>query len=282
MPPEYFQYVCLPSRKIRVFLKAAMTRIPFHVIGYRPWPALCAGSSLCMTLGLVTWFHTTNPYPLLLALLALVLSIAQWWRDIIREATFQGLHTSVVAKGLRWGIIFFIASEVMFFIRIFWAFFHRRLAPTPEIGCRWPPPGITPLDPFAVPLLNTAVLLASGVTVTWAHHSLIEGDRKNAIAALGITVCLGAYFSVLQAHEYQEAPFTIADRIYGTTFFVATGFHGLHVLIGSIFLGVCFLRLVAYQFSPGHHIGFETAAWYWHFVDVVWLFLYISIYWWGS
>ena len=259
-----------------------MTRLPFHVIGYSPWPALCGAGALFITTGIVAWFHTSNPTPMFLGMAFLTLCAAQWWRDVVREGTFLGCHTSVVAQGLRWGMIFFIASEVMFFIRIFWAFFHRRLSPTPEIGCSWPPPGITPLDPFAVPLLNTAVLLASGVSVTWAHHRLIEGDRKNAIMALGMTVGLGAYFSYLQAQEYNEAPFTIADRIYGTTFFVATGFHGLHVLIGSIFLGVCFLRLVAHQFSPGHHIGFETAAWYWHFVDVVWLFLYISIYWWGS
>ena len=134
------------------------------------------------------------------------------------------------------------------------------------------------MDPFEVPLLNTAVLLASGVTVTWAHHSIIEGKRKQAIQSLALTILLGGYFTFLQGLEYHEAPFTIADGVYGCTFFVATGFHGLHVLIGSTFLAVCLARQIQHHFTSNHHFGFEAAAWYWHFVDVVWLFLYISIY----
>nr|AKH90808.1 cytochrome c oxidase subunit III [Rhinogobio typus] len=187
-----------------------------------------------------------------------------------------------VQKGLRYGMILFITSEVFFFLGFFWAFYHSSLAPTPELGGCWPPTGITTLDPFEVPLLNTAVLLASGVTVTWAHHSIMEGERKQAIQSLTLTILLGFYFTALQAMEYYEAPFTIADGVYGSTFFVATGFHGLHVIIGSTFLAVCLIRQIQYHFTSEHHFGFEAAAWYWHFVDVVWLFLYVSIYWWGS
>ena len=180
---------------------------------------------------------------------------------------------------LRYNLIYYFRSLLLF--RFFWAYFHRRLAPRTELGSCWPPIGITPLNPFEVPLLNTGVLLASGVTVTWAHHSLIEGNRTEGIQGLIATVALGVYFTFLQAIEYYEASFTIADGAYGSTFFVATGFHGLHVLIGRTFLTVCLARVWLQHFSTGHHFGFEAAAWYWHFVDVVWLFLYLSIYWWG-
>ena len=259
-----------------------MPRQPFHLVELRPWPLTSAIGALTLTIGLAAWFHGHGIWCFLLAITLIIISIIQWWRDVIREATFIGHHTSYVAKGLRVGIILFITSEVLFFFAFFWAFFHRRLSPTPEIGSCWPPIGINPLNPFSVPLLNTAVLLASGVTVTWAHHSLIENSRNGAIQALSLTVLLGAYFTVLQAGEYAVAPFSIADRIYGSTFFVATGFHGIHVLIGSTFLIVCLIRTIAHHISVGHHVGFETAAWYWHFVDVVWICLYICIYWWGS
>ena len=259
-----------------------MSHQPFHLVEPSPWPILGGLAGLLVTSGLASWFHGHGLALLYLGLTIVVLIIIQWWRDVIREGTLLGHHTIPVTKGLRWGIILFIASEVLFFFAFFWAFFHRSLAPTPELGCCWPPTGITPINPFSVPLLNTAVLLASGFTVTWAHHSLIQASRKETIEALIITVLLGAYFTVLQAQEYIEASFTIADRVYGTTFFVATGFHGLHVLIGSTFLSVCLIRVLFHQFSSSHHFGFEAAAWYWHFVDVVWIFLFICLYWWGS
>lgn len=259
-----------------------MIRQPFHLVEFRPWPLTGSIGAFALTVGLVAWFHGLGINCILLGLIIIAITIIQWWRDVIREGTFLGHHTSLVTKGLRWGIILFITSEVLFFFAFFWAFFHRSLAPTPELGCTWPPTGITVLNPFAVPLLNTAVLLASGVTVTWAHHRLIEGNHAEASQSLLLTVTLGAYFTFLQAIEYWEAPFTIADRVYGTTFFVATGFHGLHVLIGSSFLLVCLIRNQLHHYSVGHHFGFEAAAWYWHFVDVVWIFLYLSIYWWGS
>nr|YP_009003489.1 cytochrome c oxidase subunit III [Caecilia gracilis]AGZ18896.1 cytochrome c oxidase subunit III [Caecilia gracilis] len=254
----------------------------YHMVDPSPWPLTGAIAALMLTSGLAMWFHFNSMTILYIALPVLILTMCQWWRDIIREATFQGHHTAIVQKGLRYGMVLFIVSEVFFFLGFFWAFYRASLAPTIELGECWPPTGILPLDPFEVPLLNTAVLLASGVTVTWAHHSLMTNNRKEAIHALTLTISLGLYFSLLQAMEYFEAPFTISDGVYGSTFFVATGFHGLHVLIGSTFLIVCLIRQILYHYTSKHHFGFEAAAWYWHFVDVVWLFLYVSIYWWGS
>lgn len=259
-----------------------MVRQPFHLVEFRPWPLTGSLGAFTLTVGLTAWFHGHGITCISLGIIIILITIVQWWRDVTREGSFLGHHTSYVTKGLRWGIILFIASEVLFFFAFFWAFFHRSLAPTFELGCRWPPTGVSPLNPFSVPLLNTAVLLASGITVTWAHHRLIEGSRREAIQSLTLTVLLGGYFTFLQAEEYIEAPFTIADSVYGSTFFVATGFHGLHVLIGRTFLLVCLSRTFLHHFSTHHHFGFEAAAWYWHFVDVVWIFLYLCIYWWGS
>lgn len=259
-----------------------MTRQPFHLVEYRPWPLTGSIGALILTVGLTSWFHLHTTGCLLMALIIIVITIVQWWRDVIRERTFMGYHTSQVTSGLRWGIILFISSEVLFFFAFFWAFFHRSLSPVPELGCTWPPTRISPINAFSIPLLNTAVLLASGVTVTWAHHAILENKHKDASKALTLTVLLGAYFTLLQISEYETASFSIADRVYGSTFFVATGFHGLHVLIGSTFLSICLLRNLLHHFSTAHHFGFEAAAWYWHFVDVVWIFLFICIYWWGS
>nr|WRK21213.1 cytochrome c oxidase subunit III [Pentaceraster mammillatus] len=255
---------------------------PYHLVDQSPWPLTGAISALMMTSGLILWFHSNNNTLLIAGALLLILTVINWWRDVVREATFQGYHTLPVSTGLRYGMILFITSEVCFFFAFFWAFFHSSLAPTIELGVSWPPTGISPINPFLVPLLNTAVLLSSGVTVTWAHHSILSRNRAEAIQGLFLTILLGVYFTALQAWEYYDSPFTIADSVYGATFFVATGFHGLHVLIGTTFLLICFLRLVVFHFSNNHHFGFEAAAWYWHFVDVVWLFLYVCIYWWGS
>lgn len=253
----------------------------FHIVDQRPWPLTGALGAFFLTSGLVKWFHTSNPILFLLGEIILIFTCIQWWRDIRREGTFQGLHTIIVAKGLRWGIVLFITSEVLFFFSFFWAFFHSSLSPTIEIGLQWPPAGVTPFNPIQVPLLNTIILLASGVTVTWAHHSIIENNHSQATQSLIITVTLGVYFTLLQGIEYWEASFTLADSAYGSTFFIATGFHGLHVIIGSLFLTTCLRRHMKSHFSRKHHFGFEAAAWYWHFVDVVWLFLYMTIYWWG-
>nr|YP_009543766.1 cytochrome c oxidase subunit III [Glossobalanus marginatus]AXZ97166.1 cytochrome c oxidase subunit III [Glossobalanus marginatus] len=255
---------------------------PYHIVDQSPWPLTGALGALTCTIGLVVWFHFNCQLLIEFGLIIVLLTMYQWWRDVARESTYQGCHTVPVNIGLREGMILFITSEVLFFFAFFWAFFHSSLAPTIELGSCWPPTGIDPINPFHVPLLNTAVLLASGVTVTWAHHSLLAANRTETIQALALTVALGLYFTALQLFEYNEAPFTIADAAYGSTFFVATGFHGLHVIIGSSFLTICLLRQIRFHFSANHHFGFEAAAWYWHFVDVVWLFLFISIYWWGS
>nr|YP_010490388.1 cytochrome c oxidase subunit III [Leucolepas longa]UWM12874.1 cytochrome c oxidase subunit III [Leucolepas longa] len=255
---------------------------PFHLVELSPWPLTASVGALSLTTGLAYWFHNNSMHILIMGLIILMLSSYQWWRDISREGTLQGFHNPLVVTNLRWGMIFFIVSEIFFFLSFFWAFFHSSLAPSVEIGTQWPPTGVTPFNPFQIPLLNTAVLLSSGVTITWSHHALMNKNHTQAIQALALTIILGVYFTFLQAYEYMEASFSISEAIYGTTFFVATGFHGLHVIIGSTFLMICLYRMLKFHFSPEHHFGFEAAAWYWHFVDVVWLFLYISVYWWGG
>uniref|UniRef100_UPI0031F35851 cytochrome c oxidase subunit III n=1 Tax=Pyrgodera armata TaxID=1964324 RepID=UPI0031F35851 len=255
---------------------------PFHMVDYSPWPLTGAIGTMVMASGLAKWFHMQNNNLIIIGMIITTLTMIQWWRDVIRESTFQGLHTKFVLMGLRWGMILFITSEVLFFMSFFWAFFNSSLSPTIELGMMWPPIGIKPFNPMQIPLLNTAILLTSGVTVTWAHHSMMESNHSQVNQSLFLTVLLGMYFTILQMYEYWEAPFTIADAIYGSSFFMATGFHGLHVIIGTMFLLTCLMRHLMNQFSPNHHFGFEAAAWYWHFVDVVWLFLYLSIYWWGS
>nr|YP_009537992.1 cytochrome c oxidase subunit III [Litinga mimica]AYN60735.1 cytochrome c oxidase subunit 3 [Litinga mimica] len=255
---------------------------PYHLVDYSPWPLTGAIGVMTLVTGLVKWFHNFNFNLLILGYIIILLTMYQWWRDICREGTFQGKHTILVSKGLRWGMILFIISEIFFFISFFWAFFHSSLSPNIEIGSMWPPMSIMPFNPFQIPLLNTIILITSGISVTWTHHALMENNFTQTSQSLLITILLGIYFSILQAYEYIEAPFSISDSIYGSTFFMATGFHGLHVIIGTIFLSTCFIRHLYHHFSNNHHFGFEAAAWYWHFVDVVWLFLYISIYWWGN
>nr|QUB07194.1 cytochrome c oxidase subunit 3 [Syneta adamsi] len=255
---------------------------PFHLVDVSPWPLMGALGAMTLMTGLIQWFHMYNNHLLILGLLITCLVMYQWWRDITRESTYQGLHTFKVTIGLRWGMILFITSEVFFFLSFFWGFFHSSLSPSIELGMKWPPMGIMTFNPLEIPLLNTIILLSSGLTVTWAHHSMMENNYTQSLQSLLLTVILGLYFTLLQAYEYIEAPFTISDSVYGSSFFMATGFHGLHVIIGTTFLLICLIRLYMNHFSSIHHFGFEAAAWYWHFVDVVWLFLYISIYWWGS
>lgn len=243
-------------------------------------------SAFILMTGSVMYFHSfkNGSFVMFFGLILVILNMAVWWRDVIREATFEGHHTKVVQKGLRLGMILFIVSEVMFFFAFFWAFFHSSLAPTIEIGSIWPPEAIQPFNPWEVPLLNTIILLTSGATVTWAHHAITAGPsmRKEAILGLLFTIVLALIFTCLQLYEYNVSSFDISDGIYGSTFFMATGFHGFHVIVGTIFLIVCLVRLIKHHFTSTHHFGFEAAAWYWHFVDVVWLFLYVSIYWWGT
>lgn len=255
---------------------------PYHLVNYSPWPLTASIGVITTVSGLIIGFHQFNYSLFLLGNIITILTVYQWWRDVSRERTFQGLHTLTVINGLRWGIILFIISEILFFASFFWAFFHSSLSPSIELRVLWPPIGINPFNPFQIPLLNTVILLTSGITTTWSHHRLIENNHSQTTQRLFFTILLGIYFTILQAYEYIEAPFTIADSVYGSTFFLATGFHGLHVLIGTTFLLVCLVRHLNNHFSKNHHFGFEAAAWYWHFVDIVWLFLYISIYWWGG
>ena len=255
---------------------------PYHIVDESPWPIYGSLRGIYLTTGFLSWFHLKDISILAIGICGLILVILQWWRDICREGILQGLHTAIVELGLRSGMILFIVSEVFFFLRFFWAYFHVRLRPAVEVGALWPYPGIKPFSPIGVPLLNTLVLISSGVRVTWSHHALIEGDYTESWIGLFITCVLGIYFSMLQGLEYYEAPFRFSDGAYGSTFFIATGFHGIHVLIGTLFLIVCLKRLHEGEFSKDHHFGFEAAAWYWHFVDVVWLFLFISIYVWGA
>jgi cytochrome c oxidase subunit 3 len=257
-------------------------RHPYHLVQLSPWPLTGTMGATLLMFSLTFWFHSNYPIIIPIRALIILVTIISWWRDILREASYEGKHTYKVRQGIEWGIILFILSEIIFFLAFFWAFFHRSLSPTHELGCIWPPEGVSPLNPYAVPLLNTAVLLTSGVTVTWAHHSLVINDNHSLQLGLLLTVTLGVYFTYLQSTEYFDTSFNLADRVYGSTFFVATGFHGAHVIIGSLFLLTCLCRSILNQITISAHFGLEAAAWYWHFVDVVWIFLYMCIYWWGG
>jgi cytochrome c oxidase subunit 3 len=257
----------------------------FHILPPSPWPLLGAFSCLVFAAGAIRWMHKLSFGPEIFALgvFGILLTMFLWWSSVIRES-HEGDHTAVVSLHHRYGMILFIASEVMFFVAWFWAYYNAALFPSQvdSIGGVWPPKGIQVLDPFEFPLLNTFILLCSGTTVTWAHHALLDNDRKSLIQGLGLTIALGLLFTCVQAYEYSHAAFGLAGNVYGSTFYMATGFHGFHVIIGTIFLIVCFIRARRGEFTPQKHLGFEFAAWYWHFVDVVWLFLFLSIYLYGS
>ncbi|MDG2285066.1 MAG: cytochrome c oxidase subunit 3 [Alphaproteobacteria bacterium] len=253
----------------------------YHLVEPSPWPAVGAMAAFLLAIGSIMYMHEM-PFGGSIAIfgfLAILFTMYMWWRDVIKEAEYQGHHTPIVQLGMRYGMLLFIASEVMFFLAFFWAFFDASLYPDTGV---WPPADVEPFAAFDIPLINTMILLLSGCTVTWAHAALLKGDRENLIKALGVTIVLGAAFTALQAYEYQHATFGFTDGIYSSTFYLATGFHGFHVLVGTCFLIVCWFRARAGHFTPEHHFGFEAAAWYWHFVDVVWLFLFICIYWWGG
>jgi cytochrome c oxidase subunit III len=259
----------------------------FHILPPSVWPLITSAAAVMTAVGGVMWMNGAHEdiakangggYVFFAGLALVVLNAALWWIDIIKEAK-AGDHTPIVSLHLRYGMILFIASEVMFFLGWFWAYFDFFLFPAHGV---WPPKGIQPIDAFGFPLLNTLILLCSGTTVTWAHHALIHGNRDGLKKGLICTVALGLTFSAVQAFEYAHAPFGFADSNFGSAFFMATGFHGFHVLIGTIFLIVCLIRAYKGDFTPRQHFGFEAAAWYWHFVDVVWLFLFLIIYVWGG
>jgi cytochrome c oxidase subunit 3 len=262
---------------------------PYHLVDPSPWPLVGSISAFVLALAFIGYMHGSPLWFVIPGVLGVLYTMLAWWTDVIREA-HAGHHTSVVQLHLRYGMILFIASEVMFFVAWFWAFFdssltagsHIQIAKAAFTGGHWPPQGIEVFDPWHLPLLNTLILLTSGTTVTWAHHSLLHNDRKGLVWGLVMTVCLGAIFTSVQAYEYAHAAFSFGGSIYGSTFFMATGFHGFHVIIGTIFLLVCLFRALQGDFTPKQHFGFEAAAWYWHFVDVVWLLLFFSIYVWGG
>ncbi|RAI60860.1 cytochrome c oxidase subunit 3 [Roseicella frigidaeris] len=264
---------------------APLHKHPYHLVDPSPWPLAGAFAGGAFVLGIVLLSHYGIHWMLYLGVASVLATMFFWWRDVIREARTPGMHTPVVRIGLRYGMALFIASEVMFFVAFFWAYFHFALYPQHVSGAAeavWPPQGIHTFDPFGLPFLNTMILLLSGCTVTWAHHSLLHNDRKGLIAGLALTVLLGISFTTFQVIEYSEAPFAFTGGIYPSTFFLATGFHGFHVLVGTTFLLVCLIRASRGAFTPERHFGFEAAAWYWHFVDVVWLFLFVCIYLWGA
>nr|UGN61594.1 cytochrome c oxidase subunit III [Janus megamaculatus] len=262
-------------------LMMSMNNHPFHMVEKSPWPLLSSLGMIIMTSGFIKWFNYKISTMFLMGIIIMIITSYQWWRDVTRESTFQGLHTKEVYLNMNWGMMLFITSEIFFFLSFFWAYFHASLSPNIEIGATWPPIGISMFNPYHVPLLNTIILISSGASVTWAHHSLIQKKFNQTIYSMTITIMLGVYFSMLQKYEYDQSPFSINDSIYGSTFFMTTGFHGIHVLIGTTFLIICMTRMMKNHFSSNHHFGFEAASWYWHFVDIVWLFLYISMYWWS-
>lgn len=259
-------------------------RHPFHLVDVSPWPFIASLSIFSCTVSGVTYMHgyQKSEVILLLSFILLLVIMYVWWRDVIREAVFEGHHTSMVQKGLRFGVILFIISEILFFFGFFWAFFYNSSEPSLFIGAIWPPKGIITVNTWKVPFLNTLILLSSGFTVTWAHHSIISNNRTQALIALLLTIFYAILFTGTQVLEYYSASFRLSDGVYGAIFYMTTGFHGAHVVIGTIFLSICFYRLITYHFTWQHHFGFEAATWYWHFVDVIWLFLFVSIYWWGD
>ena len=256
---------------------------PYHLVDPSPWPLIGALSALVTAVGLVLYMHGYGLEVSGIGLLMVIGTMFGWWRDVIKESNDKSSHTPQVQFGLRLGMALFITSEVMFFVAFFWSFFNSSLFPSPEIGGVWPPKGIDPINPFDLPYLNTLILLLSGTTITWAHHEINNPEhRKMVIQGVGFTVLLGLIFTCVQAFEYSHAEFGFKDNVFSSNFYMATGFHGLHVIIGTLFLIVCWFRAKSGDFTPTAHVGFEAAAWYWHFVDVVWLFLFVCIYWWGS
>ncbi|VAW02688.1 Cytochrome c oxidase polypeptide III [hydrothermal vent metagenome] len=265
----------------------------YHLVDPSPWPVVGAVSAFILAVGAVLWMHDGAPWIMIAGFAGVLYTMFMWWSDIIKEA-HQGDHTKVVQLHLRYGMILFIASEVMFFVAWFWAYFDAALfydevaqvARVEATGGQWPPKGTEILNPWSLPLINTIILLLSGTTVTWAHHALLKNDRKGLIWGLVATIALGILFTIIQIYEYGVATFAFSadngGNIYSSTFYMATGFHGFHVLVGTIFLIVCLFRSLKGHFTPEQHFGFEAAAWYWHFVDVVWLFLFAAVYVWGS
>lgn len=254
---------------------------PYHLVTNRPWPLLISFTIFIVIIGRIKIFLLINTNLIILGTFNLLLISYQWWRDIVRERTFQGIHNKKIYKILKIGMFLFILSEVIFFVSFFWSYLHCSLSPRIEIGVIWPPKNIEQFNPYNIPLLNTIILLSSGVTITWCHHIILYNKKINRLIRIFFTVILGLIFSFIQMYEYKESLFRFNDSVYGSLFYIITGFHGLHVLIGTLFLIVTLNRMFINHLSIYHHFGFERASWYWHFVDVIWIIVYSIIYWWN-
>lgn len=254
---------------------------PYHIVRPSAWPMLASLSAGLLAFGAVHVMHDKVWWIFWCGVASLLAVSTFWFRDIIKEAYRERAHSPIAKIGFRYGMLLFIASEVMFFAAFFWAYFHSSINPSEAIGGVWPPATIKPIHPFDLPFMMTMILLLSGCSCTWAHAALLENNRRDVLWGLGVTVMLGVIFSFFQMYEYHHAAFGFKDTVYASTFYMATGFHGAHVIIGTIFLMVTWWRAYKNQFTPNDHFGFEAAAWYWHFVDVVWLFLFVAIYWYG-
>nr|ANE20367.1 cytochrome c oxidase subunit III [Aphis glycines]AOR53750.1 cytochrome c oxidase subunit III [Aphis craccivora] len=255
---------------------------PYFILNLSPWPILMALNTFnLMISNIMIMNFKFNSISLINFLMIIFISML-WWRDVIRESTFQGNHNFFIMNLIKFSMILFIISEMFLFISFFWNFLHNSLAPSIELGLNWPPKNITFFNPLLIPLLNTIILLTSSFTVTLTHFYLLNNSKKKTIIFMNLTIILSMYFLILQALEYNQATFTFSDSIFGSSFYMATGFHGLHVIIGTIFLMINLLRMLKLHFSFIHHISFELAAWYWHFIDIIWLFLYMTFYWWNN
>nr|YP_009987497.1 cytochrome c oxidase subunit III [Bambusiphaga furca]QBZ37957.1 cytochrome c oxidase subunit III [Bambusiphaga furca] len=255
---------------------------PFHLVTNSPWPLLMSFSIMNFLMSTVMLFNQKKVEFLMFSTILLMLNLYQWWRDVKRESSLKGDHTNIVKKMIKMGMIMFILSEIMFFFSFFWGFFHSSLSPSMDIGLKWPPKGILPFNPMEIPLLNTIILISSGASITWAHQSLLSKKFKQTISSMLITILLSVYFTSLQWIEYKNSTFTISDSVFGSSFFLTTGFHGIHVLMGTIFIITALQSITSMKSSKLNHLSLELSAWYWHFVDVVWLFLYLIMYWWNK
>jgi len=255
---------------------------PYFILNLRPWPILIAFNIFNLIVSNIIILNFNINIFFIRNLILIIIIIITWWRDIIRERTFIGNHNFYIINLIKFRIILFIISEIFLFISFFWNFLHNSLAPSIELGLNWPPKNIEFFNPILIPILNTTILLTSRFTVTLAHFYLLNNNKKKTINLINLTIILSIYFLILQIIEYKQATFTFSDSVFGSSFYIATGFHGLHVIIGTLFLIINLIRIFKLHLSFIHHIRFELAAWYWHFVDIIWLFLYITFYWWNN
>nr|AHA52540.1 cytochrome c oxidase subunit III [Ichneutes sp. QL-2013] len=252
---------------------------PFHLVSESPWPLFGSLGLMNLMMGSLKFINESQLDLLICGNMMLIMVVCQWWRDVIRESTFQGLHLIKVKEGLSLGMLLFILFELMFFVSFFWGYFHLFLSPNIDLGMNFPPKNLLSFNPYNIPLMNTLILLFSGITITWGHFLIYLKNYNLSVKMVLMTLVLGMLFSFLQYLEYKESFFSISDSSYGSIFFLMTGFHGIHVIIGSLFICLTLMRLKSAHFSSYHHFSFEASSWYWHFVDVVWLFLYIFVYW---